>query len=296
MNYGRPVIEGTNRFCQDVIPMTNIKSEKFMKSTVLITGASSGFGRDVALLFKKKGWNVAATMRSPEKAESWAGPAGLFTPRLDVTDRVSMQAAIDETVAKFGGIDVLVNNAGFALAGPLEGASQEDLRREIDTNLMGLIQMTQLVLPLMRAVKKGVIVNVSSTSGLLSFPLMSTYNATKFAVEGLTEALQYELQDHGVRVKLVEPGAVKTEFGTSAVQTHHPAYKDLQEGFSKGWDESQASSPRPEKVVQTIYRAATDGSTRLRYPVHSFPLLQIRKLLGARAWSAMMKAAVRRIR
>ena len=96
-----------------------------MAKTVLITGASSGFGRDTALLFKKKGWNVAATMRSPEKAKSWTGPAGLFTPRLDVTDRVSMQTAIDETVAKFGRIDVLINNAGFGLLGPLEGASPD---------------------------------------------------------------------------------------------------------------------------------------------------------------------------
>jgi NADP-dependent 3-hydroxy acid dehydrogenase YdfG len=117
-----------------------------MAKTVLITGASSGFGRDTALLFKKKDWNVAA-MRSPEKAKSWADPVGLFTRRLDVTDRVSMQAAIDETVDKFGGIDVLINNAGFGLLGPLEGASPEDLRREIDTNIMGVIGMIQLVCP-----------------------------------------------------------------------------------------------------------------------------------------------------
>lgn len=276
--------------------MANINSKKSLKSTVLITGASTGFGRDAALLFKKKGWNVAATMRSPEKAGSWADPAGLFTPRLDVTDRASMQTAIDETVTKFGGIDVLINNAGFALAGPLEGASPENLRREIDTNLMGLIQMTQLVLPLMRAAENGVIVNVSSTSGRLSFPLMSTYNATKFAVEGLTEALQYELQGHGIRVKLVEPGGVKTDFGNSTVQTPHPAYKVLQEGVFKAFEQSQSTLPGPEKVVQTIYQAATDGSTRLRYPVHSFPFLNIRNLLGARAWSAFMKVAIRRIR
>src|ERR1039458_5037760 len=107
-----------------------------MAKTVLITGASSGFGRDTALLFKKKGWNVAATMRSPEKAKSWTGPAGLFTPRVDCTDRVSMQTAIDETAAKFDRIDVLINNAGFGLLGPLEGASPDDLRREIDTNII----------------------------------------------------------------------------------------------------------------------------------------------------------------
>jgi NADP-dependent 3-hydroxy acid dehydrogenase YdfG len=129
-----------------------------MSKTILITGASSGFGKGAALLFKSKGWNVAASMRSPEKAEAWATTAGLFAPRLDVTDRASMQSAIDETVSKFGGIDVLVNNAGFGLMGPLEGASPADIRREIDTNLMGAIEMTQLVLPLMRAARDGVII------------------------------------------------------------------------------------------------------------------------------------------
>lgn len=267
-----------------------------MAKTVLITGASSGFGRDAALLFKDKGWNVAATMRSPEKAESWATPAGLFTPQLDVTNRASMQAAINETVVKFGGIDVLVNNAGFGLIGPLEGASPEDLRREIDTNLMGVIAMTQLVLPLMRKTGSGVIVNISSVGGQLTFPLFSSYHATKFAVEGLTESLQYELQGHGIRVKLIEPGGTATNFGDNMVQTPHPAYQVLTDGFNKSWEKATANLPGPEKVAQTIYRAATDGSPRLRYPVFAFPFLNFRKLIGARGWSAIMKTMVRRMR
>ena len=268
-----------------------------MAKTVLITGASSGFGRDTALLFKKKGWNVAATMRSPEKAKSWTGPAGLFTPRLDVTDRVSMQTAIDETVAKFGRIDVLINNAGFGLLGPLEGASPDDLRREIDTNIMGVIGMIQLVLPLMRESRSGVIVNVSSIGGRMTLPLFSAYHATKFAVEGLTEALQYELEEHGIRVKLIEPGGSKTNFDSSSmVRTPHPAYKTLIDGFDKIWEKESAKLPGPEKVVQAIYRAATDGSARLRYPVLAFPFLNIRNLIGARGWSAIMKMMVRRMR
>lgn len=269
-----------------------------MAKTVLITGASSGFGRDTALLFKRKGWNVAATMRSPEKAKSWAGPAGLFTPRLDVTDRVSMQSAIDETFAKFGSIDVLINNAGFALSGPLEGASPDDLRREIDTNIMGVIGMIQLVLPLMREARSGVIVNVSSLGGRMTLPLFSAYHATKYAVEGLTEALQYELEGHGIRVKLIEPGGSKTNFdsSTSMVRTPHPAYKALIDGFDKTWEKESAKLPGPEKVVQAIYRAATDGSARLRYPVLAFPVLTIRNLVGARGWSAIMKLMVRRMR
>jgi short-subunit dehydrogenase len=128
-----------------------------------------------------------------------------------------MQAAIDGTVAKFGGIDVLINNAGFALMGPLEGASLDDLRREIDTNIMGVIGMIQLVLPLMREARSGVIVNVSSLGGRMTLPLFSTYHATKFAVEGLTEALQYELQEHGIPVKLIEPGGSKTNFDRSSM-------------------------------------------------------------------------------
>jgi NAD(P)-dependent dehydrogenase (short-subunit alcohol dehydrogenase family) len=271
-------------------------SQNRVTKTVLITGASSGFGKGAALLFKAKGWNVAASMRSPERAEAWTTPAGLFAPRLDVTDRASMQSAINETVSRFGGIDVLVNNAGFGLLGPLEGASPADIRREVDTNLMGVIEMTQLVLPLMRASGNGVIVNVSSLGGRMTLPLFSTYHATKFAVEGLTETLQYELQGHGIRVKLVEPGGSKTNFdGGSMVRTPHPAYKALSDGFDKTWEKNAAGLPGPEKVVETIYRAATDGTTRLRYPVLTFPFLPIRNLIGARGWNALVKAMARRM-
>jgi NAD(P)-dependent dehydrogenase (short-subunit alcohol dehydrogenase family) len=267
-----------------------------MAQTVLITGASSGFGKDAALFFKSKGWNVAASMRSAEKAEAWTIPAGLFAPRLDVTDRASMQSSVDETVSRFGGIDVLVNNAGFALMGPLEGASPADIRREIDTNLMGVIEMTQLVLPLMRAAGNGVIINLSSLGGRMTLPLFSTYHATKFAVEGLSESLQYELLGFGIRVKLVEPGGSRTNFGGSSMtQTPHPAYKALVDGFNRTWEKQTAGLPGPEKVVQTIYRAATDGSARLRYPVLAFPFLNIRNLIGARGWSAIMKFMTRRM-
>ena len=268
-----------------------------MAKTVLITGASSGFGRDTALFFKKQGWNVAATMRSPDKAESWTQPAGLFTPKLDVTDRASMQAAIEETISRFGRIDVLINNAGFGLLGPLEGASPDDLRREIDTNIIGVIGMIQLVLPFMREAGGGVIVNISSLGGRMTLPLFSAYHATKFAVEGLTEALQYELEGHRIRVKLIEPGGSKTNFdGGSMVRTPHPAYKSLIDGFETMWKKQAGQLPGPEKVVQAIYRAATDGSARLRYPVLAFPFLNIRNLVGARGWSAIMKMMVRRMR
>jgi short-subunit dehydrogenase len=131
----------------------------------------------------------------------------------------------------------------------------------------------------------------------MTLPLFSTYHATKFAVEGLTEALQYELQEHGIPVKLIEPGGSKTNFDRSSmVRTPHPAYKALIDGFNKMWEKESAKLPGPEKVVQTIYRAATDGSARLRYPVLAFPFLTVRNLIGARGWSVIMKMMVRRMR
>jgi NAD(P)-dependent dehydrogenase (short-subunit alcohol dehydrogenase family) len=168
-----------------------------MAKTVLITGASSGFGRGASLFFKEKGWNVAATMRSPEKARAWAEPASLYTPKMDVTDYASMQSVVEEVATRFGGIDVLINNAGFGMLGPLEGAAFDDIKRQFDTNVMGVIALTQLVLPHMRAAGSGVIVNISSVGGRVTFPLYATYHATKFAMEGLTEALQYELVGQG---------------------------------------------------------------------------------------------------
>jgi NAD(P)-dependent dehydrogenase (short-subunit alcohol dehydrogenase family) len=265
-----------------------------MTKTVFITGASSGFGKETALLFKSKGWNVVATMRSPEKATSWSD--GLFVRPLDVTDRASMQRATDESLAKFGNIDVLVNNAGFALAGPVEGASPEDIRRQIDTNVVGLIEMTQLVLPAMRKAGGGVIVNLSSVSGLIAGPLTAPYNATKYAVEGFTEALQYELGLHRIRVKLIEPGGSKTNFvGSSLAKAVHPAYEPLTTNMITTMEKMSKNLPGPEKVAARIYQAATDGSNRLRYPVIPGPFLAVRSLLGARAWFWLMNLITRRM-
>ncbi len=226
---------------------------------------------------------------SAGKAESWAKAAGLFTPKLDVTDRASMKSAIDQTIQKFGGIDILVNNAGFALLGPLEGASVENLKKQFDTNVLGVIGMIQMVLPIMREAGGGVIVNVSSMGGLLTFPLLSSYHATKFAIEGLTETLQYEVAQHGIRLKLVEPGGAKTSFsGSSMIKTPHPPYHALISGFEKASSSIEARLPGPEKVAKMIYHAATDKSSRLRYPVIAFPMITIRKLFGARIWTALM--------
>lgn len=266
-----------------------------MARTVLITGSSSGFGKAAALLFKERGWNVAASMRSPEKAGSWTRPAGLFAPKIDVTDPESVRSGVAATIEAYGGIDVLVNNAGYAVMGPLEGASSDDLRRQFDTNVLGLIQVTKEVLPVMREAGRGTIVNISSMGGRLTFPLLSAYHATKFAVEGLTESMQYELDQHNIRLKLVEPGGSRTNFGGSSMtRAEHPAYRALVDGFEAMTKGHVERLPGPEKVVATIYRAATDESRQLRYPVIASRYLVMRRLLGDGGWSAMMRFMARR--
>jgi NAD(P)-dependent dehydrogenase (short-subunit alcohol dehydrogenase family) len=174
-----------------------------MKRTVFITGASSGFGKESVQLFHEKGWNVVATMRSPSQGSA-AGLDGVLVERLDVTDAGSIEAAVASAIRTFGQIDVLVNNAGYGALGALEAASDAEIRRQMEVNLFGLIAVTKGVLPFMRARRSGVIVNVSSMGGRLPFPFSTLYNATKFAVEGLTESLQFELNPLGIRTKLTK--------------------------------------------------------------------------------------------
>src|ERR1700712_6036438 len=183
-----------------------------MKKTVLITGASSGFGRAAVKLFDTSNWNVIATMRSPEKETELNKLSNVFISKLDVTDKLSIQKTVKEGIEKFGKIDVLVNNAGYGALGALEAATEEEVKRQFDVNLFGLIEVTKAVLPGMRQQKDGVIINVSSVGGRVTFPFSSLYHATKFAVEGLTESIQYELNPLGIRLKLIEPGGYKTEF------------------------------------------------------------------------------------
>src|SRR5476649_1549613 len=203
-----------------------------MKKTVLITGASSGFGRAAVKLFDANNWNVIATMRSPEKETELSTLSNVFISKLDVTDRSSIQNAVSEGIGKFGKIDVLVNNAGYGALGALEAATEKQVKQQFDVNLFGLIEVTKAVLPGMRQQKSGIIINVSSVGGRVTFPFSSLYHATKFAVEGLTESVQYELNPLGIRLKIVEPGGYKTEFagrsmalfGVNGLEDYKPAF------------------------------------------------------------------------
>ncbi|GGM86538.1 short-chain dehydrogenase/reductase [Dyadobacter beijingensis] len=241
-----------------------------MTKTVLITGASSGFGKDAARLFQKNGWNVIASMRSPEKETELGGLDNVLLVRLDVTDSASIASAVEQGIARFGGIDVLVNNAGFGSLGVLEAAPAEVVRQQFDVNVFGVIETIRAVLPQMRSRKSGVIINVASMGGRVAFPFSTLYHATKYAVEGLSESLQFELGPLGIQVKVVEPGGYKTDFAGRSLATYgagdlldyHPAY-DAFAGKVDDWPMSE----NVWEVAEAIFEAATDGSEQLRYPV-----------------------------
>jgi NAD(P)-dependent dehydrogenase (short-subunit alcohol dehydrogenase family) len=241
-----------------------------MKKTILITGASSGFGRITAKLFHSHGWNVVATMRSPEKETDLTTLSDILLLKLDVTDKVTIQNAVSQTIEKFGSIDVLVNNAGHGTLGVLEAASDETIRGQFDVNFFGLIDVTKAVLPQMRAQRSGTIINVSSIGGRVTFPFSTLYHATKFAVEGLTESLQYELNPLGIKLKIVEPGGYKTEFTGRSMGYYGGGEIDAYKAPFKRFENKLKDWPLSEnigEVAEAIYEAATDGTEKLRYPV-----------------------------
>jgi NAD(P)-dependent dehydrogenase (short-subunit alcohol dehydrogenase family) len=240
-----------------------------MTKTVLITGTSSGLGRASAKLFQSKGWNVVATMRAPERETELTARERTLVTRLDVQDAASIEASVAAGLAKFGRIDALVNNAGYGAYGPLEATPAATIRRQFDVNVLGLLATTQALLPHFRANRSGTIVNISSIGGRLTFPLGTLYHGTKFAVEGLSEALSFELAPLGVRVKLVEPGGIKTDFGGRSFDfSNDPKLTEYQPLVKKVFEVLRPLAEQgstPEAIAEVVYAAATDGTDQLRY-------------------------------
>ena len=239
-----------------------------MSQTIFITGASSGIGKATAERFAERGWNVVATMRNPDDGADLAGRADTVVTHLDLLDPDSIGAAIAAAEDRFDGIDVLVNNAGYGAYGPLEATSMDVIRRQFDVNVFGLIETIQAVLPGMRTRRQGTIVNVSSVGGRAAYPFGTPYHGSKWAVEGLSEALHYELSALGIRVKIIEPGGVRTDFsGRSFVFTNDLELEDYQplvETFLAAGG-SPTRLIEPEDVAEVIWTATTDGTTQLRY-------------------------------
>lgn len=236
--------------------------------TVLITGASVGIGRATAKLFAEKGWTVAATMRRPEESDLASVSERIHLIPLDVTDQASVDSAVARAIAECGPIDVVVNNAGYGLMGPFEAQTDEQIRRQFETNLFGVMNVIRAVLPHMRERKQGRIVNVGSAAGRMTMPLYSAYCATKWAIDGFSEALWLELRQHNIKVKIIEPGMIKTEFFDRREVATKPGLKDYDTFIEtvmpnlQAWEEAGAE---PEVVARAIWKASTSIWPRLRY-------------------------------
>jgi NAD(P)-dependent dehydrogenase (short-subunit alcohol dehydrogenase family) len=242
---------------------------------VIITGSSSGIGLESALLLARNGYITYATMRSPEKDTSIKAAVQkerlpIRVIQLDVNDDNSVKIAIDHIVSEAGRIDVLVNNAGYSLGGALEDLSMDEIQSQYETNLFGLIRVTQAVIPIMRKQRSGRILNISSGAGIFGFPGHSAYVSTKFAVEGLSESIAYELEPFGIKVILIEPGFIRTNFTQAMIvakkaQDPTSPYTEMMQKIMASASELIKNASPAELVANIILDAASNPNPRLRY-------------------------------
>lgn len=237
------------------------------QKVIFITGSSSGLGRAAAKLFASRGWKVIATMRNPNSEKELTKIAGVTLMALDTTDLQQIQRVAEQVVSS-GGVDVVFNNAGYGLAGSLEGLSDEQILRLVNTNMLGPIRTTKAFIPHFREKRAGLFINTTSLGGLTAFPFNSIYHATKWALEGWSESMAFELNQFGIGMKVVEPGGIRTDFFTRSLDTaRHPAYDALVDKvMSAITDPKQmATYSTPEQIAEVVYEAATDGKDQLRY-------------------------------
>ena len=234
---------------------------------IFITGASSGLGRATAKLFASKGWKVIASMRDPKKEKELGDISGIQLMSLDVTDPDQIESVAEQVVGS-GGVDVVFNNAGYGLAGALEGLTDDQIVRLVNTNMLGTIRTTKAFIPHFREKRAGLFINTTSLGGLMSFPFNSIYHATKWAIEGWSESMAFELNQFGIGIKTIEPGGIRTDFFTRSLDTaRHPAYDALVNKFmGLITDPKQMETySSPEQIAEVVYEAASDGKDQLRY-------------------------------
>lgn len=241
-----------------------------MKKTILITGASSGIGRATAKYFAENGWNVAATMRAPKEETELKELSNLKLYMLDVTKKEHLQKIIPEVEKDFQAIDVLFNNAGYGAVGAFEKSSEEEVLQQFQVNVFGIMDLTREFIPYFRNKGSGMIINTSSVVGRFTIPLYSLYCSSKWALEGFTEALEFELRQFNIKVKLIEPAAIKTDFhGRSLKLLENDSvegYEKMEKNILSGMKKRNEKAPGPEVVAKTAFKAATDSSRKLRYP------------------------------
>jgi NAD(P)-dependent dehydrogenase (short-subunit alcohol dehydrogenase family) len=239
--------------------------DKNMKKTIFITGASSGLGKATAKLFHSKGWYVIATMRNPEQEKELIQLENVSLLPLDVTDVEQIDDIVAQAISSHS-IDVVFNNAAYGQVGAMEALTQEQIEKQINTNLMGVLWVTKAFIPYFKQKKGGLFISTTSMGGLLAFPLQSIYHAAKFAIEGWSESLAFELGLHNIGIKTIAPGAIITDFiGRSLEITSHPDYKVLEERLFSKADTMMAKASSAEQIAAIVYEAATDGKDQLRY-------------------------------
>jgi NAD(P)-dependent dehydrogenase (short-subunit alcohol dehydrogenase family) len=275
------------------------------QGVALVTGSSSGIGYETALLLARNGFKTYASMRNLGKSKDITQVANreklpLQVVQLDVNDDVSVKQAVEKILAaEDQTIDVLVNNAGYGLFGALEDLSIEEIKAQFETNFFGVVRVTQQVLPVMRKQKSGTIVNMSSVGGRLGIPALSAYHSTKFALEGLSESISYELEPFGIRVVLIEPGFIRTNIMNSSIiakkaqDLNSPYFsltQQLEKSFKSAMENTSASSP-PEEVAKVVLQAVTSDSPKLRYAVgnDAASLIQAKTTMSDTEFAGLIK-------
>jgi NAD(P)-dependent dehydrogenase (short-subunit alcohol dehydrogenase family) len=241
----------------------------------VVTGSSTGIGYETSLILARNGFLTYATMRNLNKSENIKSVATkenlpIRIKQLDVTDDVSVKNAIQTISSEAGRIDVLVNNAGYGLNGAFEDLGMDEIKAQYETNVFGLIRTTQAVLPIMRRQKSGTIVNISSGAGRFGFPTGSAYVSTKFAVEGLSESMSYELESFGIKVVIVEPGVIRTNFGDGLIvakksQDPNSPYSQMMQRSAAGFEKMMKNASSPDVVAKVVLNAIRDENPSLRY-------------------------------
>lgn len=233
--------------------------------TIFITGASTGLGKATAQLFQNNGWKVIATMRNPEAAADLAALENVTVLPLDVTNFDQIQSTVKQTL-ELTDVDVVFNNAGYGLMGPLEALKDDQIARQLNTNLLGVIRVTQAFIPYFREKNNGMFISTTSIGGFIAFPLNSIYPATKWALEGWSESMAFELNQFGIDIKTVSPGGIKTDFVSRSLDSaSSPAYEDMMNSLFSKMEGMMEAASTPEQIAEVVYEAATDGKKQLRY-------------------------------
>ncbi len=231
-----------------------------------MTGTSSGLGKAAVKLFAARGWKVIATMRRPAEEAELTGLDNVVVLPLDVADPAQVREVAGKAIAI--GVDVVLNNAGYGLGGPLESYTDEQIMGQIDTNLLGVIRVTQAFVPYFREKKAGLFLTTTSIGGVITFPFYSVYSASKWGVEGFCESLSFELSQFGIGVKTISPGGIRSNFrGNQSFaqnEVYAPLFGKVTQAFIQGRTPTVVSEP--EAIAEVIYEAATDGKDQLRYP------------------------------